>query len=123
MTRLPNGLCVAGCAALIGVIAIISGADGRAQPDAKFPTIGLGLICSLFGDPRLWGLATQHSAQVPADYDNTRGGFAVGARRLLVELIVHDDRSTDEGAIPAAGELAQLGRKAVARVFSGWALI
>lgn len=71
------------------LLGVVVGCQPVQESDDR--VLRVGVIASLSGPARPWGLATVRSAQVIADYYNDRGGFEVGGEKVRIELIVRDD--------------------------------
>lgn len=73
----------------------------------------VGVIASLSGPARPWGLVSVRCAQVIADYHNERGGVQIGDERVRIELVVRDDGFNSWKAVSIAHELSMDGVKYV----------
>ncbi|MDQ8193455.1 ABC transporter substrate-binding protein [Coraliomargarita sp. SDUM461004] len=88
----------------------VSGFSGcRPQLADEEPVLRVGVIASLRGPARPWGLATVRCAQVIADYYNDRGGFLVQGQRVKIELIIVDDAFNASKATSVAHDLTTDG--------------
>jgi len=95
--------------ATLGVF-LLSGLVGCDREPAKdFRVLRVGVIASLSGPARAWGLTTVRCAQVIADYHNERGGFDVEGEKVRIELIVRDDAFDASKAAAIAYDLTMDG--------------
>jgi branched-chain amino acid transport system substrate-binding protein len=79
------------------------------QENEKEQVLRVGVIASLSGPARPWGLVTVRCAQVIADYYNDKGGFDLNGEKVKIELVVRDDVLDASHAANIAHELSQKG--------------
>jgi branched-chain amino acid transport system substrate-binding protein len=114
--------------AMLGVCLLV-GLNGCNPAQSKNDKVlRVGIIASLSGPARPWGLVTVRCAQVVADYYNDRGGFDLGGEKVRIELVIRDDAFdaytastiahdlTTEGVNYVIGPLADAAVLSAARV-------
>jgi len=77
--------------AALGVCLFAGSIGCDREPAIDDRVLRVGVIASLSGPAKPWGLTTVRCAQVIADYHNERGGFDLGGERVKIELIIRDD--------------------------------
>jgi branched-chain amino acid transport system substrate-binding protein len=77
------------------------------QEHEKESVLRVGVIASLSGPARPWGLVTVRCAQVIADYYNEQGGFDLDGEKVRIELLVRDDALHAAEAASIAHELIE----------------
>ncbi|WPJ96897.1 ABC transporter substrate-binding protein [Coraliomargarita algicola] len=87
MTRKLHFICF-----VLGALSLLGGLSAcRERSTEDEHVLRVGLIVSLTGPARYWGLVTMRSAQVAAQYYNERGGFDLDGEKVKIELVVVDD--------------------------------
>lgn len=90
---------------LLGAWLLLALLGCRPQQAVDEPVLRVGIIASLQGPARPWGLATVRCAQVIADYHNERGGFELEGRKVKIELVIKDDAYDASQAAAVAHDL------------------
>ncbi len=105
MSRILHFLLIA----TVGVCLLGALVACRPQQVEDERVLKVGIIASLSGPARPWGLATVRCAQVVADYHNERGGFDLDGEKVQIELVIKDDGYNASQAASVAHDLTVEG--------------